>query len=158
MTGRDVLPCGPIQRHDDQVDPLGMPPLYRLVVSTDRGAQATPGEQVPLGDRMDQAAGTDDASQHEAIEWDQRNPPHCLIHPGDLRGRRDRRPYALGGPAIVLDRGPRNLERRTAQLGGPTGPWQSKQGGAGLLQAADQQLRVEPPRLRSLDRAHQWFL
>ena len=156
MTGRDVLPCGPIQRHDDQVDPLGMPPLYRLVVSTDRGAQATPGEQVPLGDRMDQAAGTDDASQHEAIEWDQRNPPHCLIHPGDLRGRRDRRPYALGGPAIVL------RHRVLRAISSPTSnsrslvdhpvPGRAKQGGAGLLPGAQiRALRSNRSRLRSLD-------
>ena len=56
-----------VQQLHDQVDPLRVPALHRLMVGADRGAQPAPTVEVPARHRMDQAAGADDPAQHVTI-------------------------------------------------------------------------------------------
>src|SRR5271166_5174066 len=62
------------QRLDDHPNSLCMPALNRLMIGSERCPQPPPRKQMPIGDRMHEAARTDDAAQHIAVQRDQRNP------------------------------------------------------------------------------------
>src|SRR5579863_2488493 len=111
-----------VERLNDQVDPLGVPTLDRLVIGTQHGPKPAPRIQVPLADRMHQAARPDDTPQHVAIDRDQREPRHRLVHARDPLGRGYRGANVVRRPAVVLDGRSYDIQRRTAQPGRPARP------------------------------------